>query len=199
MGFAIMRSNSARKGAEVVTPEVFPLDVHCVNSTSLSALHTFSHWRDIRIALPFQRKLQWNIKRFRISVPIYRKESRNKNKQNIVLSITDFVLLTLYFPTSPYFSSLKNFLCWEIRWEGVYFPLSPTLFKIEPTSVRLIPLVFETVSVTGYLYTVWQGLTSLVYLHNTDVFAHVWTYSKTCVIPWFIHILNSYRTVCIFF
>ena len=121
VGFAIMRSHGVHGGGvEVVTPEVFPLDVHCVNSTMQKTtlfplvLHDLSHLIDFTTAFSSQRNLQWEIRWFKVSLPVYRKENKNENKQNIMLCVTSVVLLTWYFPTSPYFSSLKRFLCWKI-------------------------------------------------------------------------------------
>lgn len=69
------------------------------------------------------------------------------------------------FPPLLTFHPLRTSSAEKLDWEDVYFPLNPVLFKIEPTFVRLILLLFETVYVTGNLNTVWRGLTSLVYLH----------------------------------
>lgn len=56
----------------------------------------------------------------------------------------------------------------ELDQENVYFFGEPRSV-IEPTFVRLIPRLFESVEVTGNLYTVWQGSASSVYLHYADV------------------------------
>lgn len=91
------------------------------------------------------------------------------------------------------FFILRTSFAEKLVQEDVYFALSPTLFKVEPNSVCLIPLLFETVKVTGNLHTVWRGLTLVVYLHCTDVFqttfAHLQAYLEACVFMLCIHIV----------
>lgn len=136
---------SARRGVEVGTAETCtgPLQ------RAPSFLQSFINLWEIKPRpFLFQRNLSWRKKWFKTSLPVYRKESQKKNKLNIMLCIPNIVLLTWYVPTSPYFSPFSSF-CWKSDQQDVYFPLSPALFKIEPTFVSLILLVFETVKATG--------------------------------------------------
>lgn len=99
-------------------------------------------------------------------------ENRVIIKTSKTLQFTSLPLFCWHniFPPLLIFHLLRVPFAEKLDWEDVYFPFSSFLLKIEPTLVRLILLLFETVYVTGNLNAVWRSLTSLVYLHYTDVF-----------------------------